>query len=238
MLLTAEKLIDDLNQHANVDRASVMVRFFKTGKGEYGEGDVFIGVSVPVVKKIAKAYARAVSLSETKKLLQHSIHEIRLAGTFILVFKFEKANNDSEKKEIVDFYLDNIHAFNNWDLIDASAHKILGVYWVDKSKDTLYALANSGDLWKQRIAIMATFYDIKRGEFKHTLGIAEILLHHPHDLIHKAVGWMLREVGKKNLDVELDFLMKHYRSMPRTMLRYAIEKFDPELRLRFLKGLV
>jgi 3-methyladenine DNA glycosylase AlkD len=224
----------ELGQYVNPEKAAFFPRFFKTGPGEYGEGDVFIGVTVPHQRKVARKYFKDIDLKELQLLLRDPVHEYRLTALFVLVYKYEKAREEV-KKEIVDFYLANIRYVNNWDLVDASADKILGAYLFHKDKKILYDFANSGSLWEQRIAIISTFYFIKKNYFQDTLEIAKLLLHHEHDLIHKAVGWMLREVGKRDLTTEIDFLQKHYQEMPRTMLRYAIEKFDPELREYFLK---
>jgi 3-methyladenine DNA glycosylase AlkD len=170
--------------------------------------------------------------------LSQPIHEYRLTAIFILLLKYEKSKSDPEKKAMVDLYLNNIRFINNWDLVDASADKILGPYLLDKPKDLLYELARAEDLWKQRIAIITTFHFIRSNKYEHTLNLAKILLNHKHDLIHKAVGWMLREIGNRDFEVEYNFLKKNYSQMPRTMLRYAIEKFDEDLRQQFLKGLV
>lgn len=170
--------------------------------------------------------------------MQSEFHEHRLTALIILVHKFEKVRTEEEKKQIVDLYFANLDYVNNWDLVDTSADKILGAYLADKDRSLLYQLARTDHLWKQRIAIMATFYFIRNNDFTDTLEIARILLNHEHDLIHKAVGWMLREVGKRGFETEFEFLQKYYREMPRTMLRYAIEKFDEDLRQQFLQGLI
>ncbi len=230
-----QSIIDELNQNACKEKAQHHMKFFKTGSGEYGEGDKFIGVNVPIQRKIAKKYYREINLNELEQLLKSEIHEYRSTALFMLCYKFEKAA-EAEKASIVNLYLDNIAFVNNWDLVDASAPTLLGGYLFDKNRSLLYDLANSDDLWKQRIAIIATLYFIRRDDFYDTLAISEILLHHHHDLIHKAVGWMIREVGKRDKDVAIVFLQKHYTEMPRTMLRYAIEKFDENLRQQFLKG--
>jgi 3-methyladenine DNA glycosylase AlkD len=231
----SKSIIDELNENACKEKAQHHLKFFKTGSGEYGEGDKFIGVNVPIQRKIAKKYYREINLNELEQLLKSEIHECRLTALFMLCYKFEKAAKD-EKASIVNLYLDNIAFVNNWDLVDASAPTLLGGYLFDKNRSLLYDLANSDDLWKQRIAIIATLYFIRRDDFYDTLAISKILLHHHHDLIHKAVGWMIREVGKRDQDVAIAFLQKHYTEMPRTMLRYAIEKFDEDLRQQFLKG--
>ncbi|NLM20826.1 MAG: DNA alkylation repair protein [Peptococcaceae bacterium] len=233
-----DKIKLELNKHADPEKANFLPNFFKAGPGGYGEGDKFISVKVPVQRKVAKKYYKTLSLEEVELLLRDPIHEYRLTALIILVNKFEKAKTERERKSIKDFYLKNISFVNNWDLVDSSADKILGAYLFDKEKDILYGFAKSDNLWENRVAIISTFYFIKNEEFEDTLNIAKILLKHEHDLIHKAVGWMLREVGNRNFDIEFNFLREHYKNMPRTMLRYAIEKFEPELRNKFLKGLI
>jgi len=219
-----KKIKEDLEKAANPEKVEIYQRFFKTGKGEYGEGDIFIGLTVPKQREIAKKYI-GLDLEDVKKLLSDKVHEYRLTGFLILVYKFEKAD-EKEKNNIVEFYLKNIKSANNWDLIDCVADKILGNYLIDKDKKILYDLAKTDNLWKKRIAIISTFEFIKNNQFEDTLKISEILLKDKHDLIHKAVGWMLREVGKRDMKTEEVFLKKYYKTMPRTMLRYAIEKFD------------
>lgn len=228
----------ELKAQSIPEKAEFFPKFFQAFPGGYGEGDCFLGVMVPAQRKVAQKYYQKIDLTEVEKLLQQPIHEYRLTALFILVNKFQKAKTLQEREEIVQLYWRNLEWVNNWDLVDASADKILGAYLFDKDKDPLYQLARSGHLWKQRVAIISTFYFIKQNQFTHTLEMAKILLHHEHDLIHKAVGWMLREIGKRNFQVEYDFLVEHYKEMPRTMLRYAIEKFEPSLRQKFLKGLI
>ena len=211
---------EDLRKMANPEKAKVLQRFFKTGKGEYGEGDVFLGVTVPQTREVAKKY-KDVGLGEVKKLLDSRIHEERLAGLLILVEKYKK-----DRKRIYEFYLKNTKAINNWDLVDLTSHEIVGDYLLDKDRRILYKLARSKNLWERRIAIVATHRFIRNNMFDDTLRISEILLDDEHDLIQKAVGWMLREVGKRDRKTEEKFLKTHYKKMPRTMLRYAIEKFD------------
>ena len=222
------------NELADPVKAKIYQRFFKTGKGEYGEGDVFIGLSVPQQRKLAKEFLE-LGFDDIEILLSNKIHEYRLTGFFILVYKFEKANKEG-KKNIVDFYLKNIDSANNWDLIDCISDKLLGKYLIDKNKEILYEFAESDNLWKKRIAIISTFEFIKNNKFDDSLKISEMLLTDNHDLIHKAVGWMLREIGKKNQEVLENFLKKHYKNMHRTTLRYAIEKFDEAKRRAYLKG--
>ena len=229
---------NELQKHINVEKANFLPKFFQAFPGGYGEGDQFIGVTVPNKRKVARKFYKDIPLVEVEELLNEPIHEYRLTALFILILKYDKFKTDAEKKAIVNLYLNNIRCINNWDLVDSSADKILGPYLLDKEKDLLYELARSDDLWKQRIAIITTYYFIRNNQFDHTLNIAKILLNHKHDLIHKAVGWMLREVGNRDFDVEFNFLREHYSQMPRTMLRYAIEKFEEGLRQQFLKGLV
>jgi len=215
-------------------KAEDLQRFFKTGTGEYGEGDVFLGIRVPVLRKLATEY-RDLTLGQAKKLLRSAIHEERLLALFILIDIFAKGS-DVAKRQIYHLYLEHTQFVNNWDLVDASAEHIVGAYLWDKDKAPLLELAGSSLLWERRIAILSTFHFIKRGEFEATLKIARLLLADSEDLIHKAVGWMLREVGKRNLATEEAFLGKHYRKMPRTMLRYAVEKFPEEKRRAYLHG--
>ena len=228
-----DEIKNDLQKLANAEKVKVYSRFFKTGKGEYGEGDKFIGLTVPEQRKVAQKYVD-LDFKDVKALLLSEIHEYRSTGFFILVYKFEKEDEEGKKK-IVNFYLENIDRANNWDLIDCVADKILGVYLIDKDKDILYQFAGSDSLWERRIAIISTFYFIKQNKFDDTLKISELLLGDKHDLIHKAVGWMLREIGKRDQDVEEEFLKKHYKEMPRTMLRYAIERFSKEKKKFYMK---
>ena len=223
----------DLEKLKNPEKAKTLRRFFKTRKGEYGEGDIFLGISVPDQRRVAKKYLD-LPLPGIEKLLSDEIHEYRLTALLILASKFQKAGLD-ERGKIVGLYLRNIKKINNWDLIDLSAPKILGPWFFDKDRSFLYKLALSKNLWERRIGIMSTFAFIKVGQFQDTFKISEILLKDEHDLIHKAVGWMLREVGKKNQKTEEQFLRKHHCQMPRTMLRYAIEKFSEKKRKFYLK---
>jgi 3-methyladenine DNA glycosylase AlkD len=215
-------------------RAALVQRFFKTGPGEYGEGDCFLGITVPDLRKLVTEY-QDLTLAETIQLLQSIIHEERLLALLLLVRAYAKADTRT-KKHIYDLYVENTRYINNWDLVDASAEHIVGAFLIDKGKKPLHDLSRSKDLWERRIAIMATFHCIKRRKFAVTLAIARELLSDEADLIHKAVGWMLREVGKRNLRTEEQFLKEHYKKMPRTMLRYAIERFPESKRQRYLKG--
>jgi len=219
---------------ADPKRAAVHQRFFKTGPGEYGEGDRFLGIRVPVLRKLAREY-RDLSLLETKKLLASPIHEERFLALLIMVLKY-RTGNEEEHKTIYQLYLDSTHYINNWDLVDTTAEHIVGDYLRERDRSALQCLAASQSLWERRIAILSTFHYIKRGSFDETLTIAEALLDDPEDLIHKAVGWMLREIGKRDMKTEEGFLRRRYMAMPRTMLRYAIEKFPEPLRQQYLKG--
>ena len=221
---------------SNPEDGAFLQRFFKTGPGQYGEGDLFRGIRVPVLRRLSKAH-QDIPLDLAEQLLHSAYHEDRLLALLILVRKFADAD-ETGRTAIYTLYLDNTRFINNWDLVDTSAMHIIGAYLRDKSKEPLYQLARSGHLWERRIAILATFHFIKRGVFDETLRIAGILLTDKEDLIHKAVGWMLRETGKRDLQSEEAFLGVHYRQMPRTMLRYAIEKFPPDKRLSYLKGTV
>ena len=225
-----------LKKLGNKKHAAISQKFFKTGPGEYGEGDVFIGIRVPVLRKLAKEYSD-LPLEDTANLLRSRIHEERLLALLLLVDSFSKGDETS-RKSIYEIYLKNTGFINNWDLVDTSAEHIVGAYLMDKNKAILHRLAASEDMWERRISIMSTFHFIKRHEFSETLKISKMLLFDRQDLIHKATGWMLREVGKRQLPAEENFLKKHYKIMPRTMLRYAIEKFPEQKRQRYLKGKV
>ncbi|MFW5758836.1 MAG: DNA alkylation repair protein [Bacteroidota bacterium] len=234
-----ELLKTDLNKFADQKKKrEALAHFFQAYPGGYGEGDTFLGITVPDQRKIAKKHYKSVSLYEISNLLSQNVHEYRMTALFLLVHKYERSQSPDDRKDVVDCYLRNIARVNNWDLVDSSAYKILGPYLMKRDRELLYKFAYSGNLWLERIAIISTLYFIRHHRFDDTLHIAQILLYHPHDLIHKAVGWMLRETGKRNMMVEYDFLVRYYKTMPRTMLRYAIEKFDEPLRQRFLKGSV
>jgi len=218
------------------EKAEVFRSFFKTGPGEYGEGDIFLGVTVPELRQLAALY-QAITLREVTQLLRSTIHEERLLALLILCRTYA-GGDESAKKTIYELYLRNSQFVNNWDLVDASAEHIVGAFLTGRSKQPLYALAKSKNLWERRIGIMATFHFIKRGKFAETLKIAGMLLSDKEDLIHKAVGWMLREIGKRDIRVEERFLKERYKEMPRTMLRYAIERYPEAKRQRYLKGKV
>ena len=208
-------------------------RFFKTGTGEYAEGDIFLGITVPVLRKMAKQF-KDIELKSAIGLLRSSIHEERLLALLILILKY-RGSNEKGKQKIYRAYLKNTKYINNWDLVDVTAKHIVGDYLRDKDKSVLYKLARSHFLWDRRIAILSTFNFIEDHQFGETIKIAGLLLSDRHDLIHKAVGWMLREVGKRNLETEENFLKLHHKSMPRTMLRYAIERFPEPKRQKYLK---
>jgi len=223
----------DLKKAADPDHAQKLQGFFKTGPGEYGEGDIFLGVRVPEQRRIAKKH-RDITLDETIGLLRSNIHEHRLTSLFLLTHKF--ANGDEETREkIVNLYLANTSYLNNWDLVDSSAHKILGVWLLDKPRDILYRLAASDSLWERRISIISTFPFIALGDLSDAVALAKLLLNDEHDLIHKASGWVLREVGKKDIDLLYSFLDEYSNEMPRTTLRYSIEKLPEEQRKHYLK---
>jgi 3-methyladenine DNA glycosylase AlkD len=232
--LRASDICSKLQVLGNRERALVAQRFFKTAPGEYGEGDVFVGLRVPEIRRLAKEY-QSLPFSEIASLLQSSIHEARLLALLILVRVYRQGDT-SLQEQIYNLYLQNTRFVNNWDLVDASAEHIVGSHLRHRSKSPLDALAQSKLLWDRRISIMATFHYIKHGEFAETLHIAKQLLRDPEDLIHKAVGWMLREIGKRDHLAEEEFLEKYYKAMPRTMLRYAIEKFPEKLRQQYLRG--
>ena len=226
----------ELRQLASRQDAAILQSFFKTGPGEYGEGDVFLGIRMPVLRKLAKEYEH-LSIRHAATLLQSQHHEARMLALLILVRIYKRSDEDG-KKRIYDLYLASTRYINNWDLVDLTAEHVVGDYLRERNRAPLRRLAKSKDLWERRIAILSTFSLIKRTEFGETLHIAAILLKDEHDLIHKAVGWMLREVGKRDMGEERQFLKAHYRDMPRTMLRYAIERFPEPERQRYLKGRV
>jgi len=232
--MIVKEIKERLRKLGSQKKAEASKRFFKTGPGEYGEGDVFLGITVPQLRKLAREYCQ-MTPAEAEELLRSAIHEQRLLALLILVHKASKGD-ESIKKSICALYLNNTQFINNWDLVDASAQHIVGPNLMNKSKRPLYRLAKSKNMWERRIAIMSTFHFIRQHDFSETLKIAEILMSDKEDLIHKAVGWMLREVGKRDLKTEEAFLNRCYQKMPRTMLRYAIEKFPATKRERYLKG--
>ncbi len=226
----------ELKSLQNKKQAEILQRFFKTGKGEYGEGDIFFGIKVPVQRSVAKKYD--LKLNEIQELLNSKIHEERLVSLLVLINKYNKTKDMKTKKEIFYFYLNNTTKINNWDLVDLSSPNIVGDFLLKNysKKEILYKLAKSKNLWEKRISIVSTYAFIRENKFEDTLAISQNLLGDSHDLIHKAVGWMLREIGKRDEKVLENFLKKHYKNMPRTMLRYSIEKFPEEKRKRYLHG--
>ena len=234
--MPVKEIKEKLQKLGNKKRAAQSRRYFKTAPGEYGEGDMFVGIRVPELRKLSRAY-RDIPLEATEILLNSPIHEERVLALLILVLKY--AGSDAgEQKRIYTLYLKNTRFVNNWDLVDASAHYIVGPFLMDKSKKPLYRLATSKSIWERRIAIMSTFHYIRQNIYSETLKIADTLISDKEDLIHKAVGWMLREIGKRDLQTEEEFLRPRYKAMPRTMLRYAIERFPAAKRQRYLKGTI
>jgi len=234
--MTAENFRQELKKLSNPNQAFELQRFFKTGPGQYGEGDIFWGIKVPLTRNVVKKYRR-MPLNEISKLITDPVHEVRMGGGFLLVECYKQADT-AGKKACYDFYISNASHFNNWDLVDMTCHHIVGDWLWDKDRKPLYKLAASESLWEQRISIISTFYFIRKDDFNDSFEIAKMLLNHKHDLIQKAVGWMLREIGKRNPLAETEFLVENdrYMQMPRTMLRYAIEKYPEKQRQAFLKG--
>ncbi|HIZ28940.1 MAG TPA: DNA alkylation repair protein [Candidatus Adamsella sp.] len=227
-----KKIVDEIKSFSSPEGAKRRASFFKTGRGEYAEGDLFLGVDSPSLRKIAKKYFKAVSYADLQKMLESPYHEIRVGAVFILVLMFQHGSEE-ERKKIFDFYMENIRYINNWDLVDVSAPYIVGPVAFE-NESVLFLLAKSCRLWEERVSVVATLYFIKQNRFDVTLSLGEYFLTHRHDLMHKAVGWMLREVGKRDEKVLCDFLDKHINQMPRTMLRYAIERFPEDKRRRYL----
>jgi 3-methyladenine DNA glycosylase AlkD len=234
--MPVEKILAELRGLENPEAASFSRKFFKTGRGEYGEGDLFRGIRVPILRKLARKYQN-IPLAATERLLRSGFHEDRLLALLILV-RIYSGGDAAMKNRIHKLYLRNTAFINSWDLVDVSAPHLVGDFLSGKGKELLYRLARSRNVWERRMAVMATFTYIRQGAFDETLGIARVLLPDPEDLVHKAVGWMLREVGKRDLRAEERFLHAHCTKMPRTMLRYAIEKFPARKRQRYLRGKV
>ncbi len=237
MASVPDAVIHRLKSLGNPEHAGHAQRYFKTGKGEYGEGDVFLGIRMPVVRKCVREFRKA-SIEDALAVLHSKYHEARMLALLILVDKYERSKVQKEKESIFSTYLSHTDRINNWDLVDCSAHKIVGRHLLERERKTLYKLSVSDNIWERRISIISTFWFIRHGQFDDTLALAEILLQDPEDLIHKAVGWALREVGNKSFPTEDRFLQKHFQSMPRTMLRYAIEKFPENRRQAYLKGTI
>jgi 3-methyladenine DNA glycosylase AlkD len=225
-----------LRDMSNQEKAQILQSFFKTGPGQYGEGDIFLGITVPQLRKLARDCTNT-TMADCVKLLKSQIHEQRLLALLLLVQAFLRGDEHLREK-IFHLYLKHTRYVNNWDLVDLSAPHIIGKYLYDKPRDVLYDLAKSESLWERRISVISTLSFIRHDSFSDTLKLSRILIHDEHDLIQKAVGWMLREVGKRNMQAEKEFLSTHYKQMPRTMLRYAIERFPETTRRRYLKGWV
>ncbi len=232
IICTAKEIENALQFLGNPEKATHLMRFFKTGKGQYGEGDLFLGIVVPESRKVAKAY-KATPISEIQKLIHSPFHECRLVALMILIEQYKKAD-EAYQEEIVQFYLSNTTRINNWDLVDLSADKILGAYLKERNRDLLYQLAKSSLLWEQRISIVTTLAFVRKGDLGDALQLARILVYHEHDLMRKAVGWVLREVGKKDRERLCQFLDEFAATMPRTALRYAIEHFDESKRYYYM----
>ena len=247
------KLLQEITARADASQVEGLSRFFKTGPGQYGEGDQFLGIKVPVTREVVKACWRETSLQDLEECIASEYHEVRLAALLALVEIFAHAKRFPVKpgmtkmtscparpgisqQDCVDFYLAHTDRINNWDLVDLSCYPLLGVWLLDKDRQLLYDLARNGKaLWEQRIGIVSTMTFIRNGQLQDTFDIADILLHHPHDLIHKAVGWLLREAGKRDKEALVQYLEPRWQTMPRTMLRYAIEKFPEAERQQYLK---
>ncbi len=229
-------LLDTMLAHADASQVEGLMRFFKTGAGQYGEGDKFLGIKVPVTRGVVKECWKECGFEELSECLASEYHEVRLAALLVLVQQYKHTKQESQRKEIIDYYLSHLEAVNNWDLVDLSCYELLGRWLLDKDAEVLYRLAREGKtVWEQRIGIVSTMWFLRNGRLDDTYAIADILLHHEHDLIHKAVGWLLREAGKRDTERLKEWLTARCATMPRTMLRYAVEKFPDEERRRFLK---
>lgn len=226
-------ITNKLQALSDAEKREIFPKFFKAGKGEYGEGDRFLGVTVPNIRAIAKLH-KDISIEEIRELLQSEWHEVRLCALIIMVEKSKK-KDEALRKELFNLYLSQTERINNWDLVDLSCRFIIGEYLLDKSRDILYQLAQSPLLWDNRIAIVSTYAFIRKGQLEDTYALSDLMMQHPHDLMHKAIGWMLREAGKRNPERLYDYVMSHRADMPRTMLRYAIEKFSPKERTILMK---
>ena len=226
-------ITQELQSLSNAEKREIFPKFFKAGKGQYGEGDRFLGVTVPNIRTIAKRH-KEISLEEIRELLESEWHEVRLCALIIMV-ETSKKKDETLRQKLFDLYLSQTNHINNWDLVDLSCHHIVGEYLLDKSRDILYQLAQNRLLWDNRIAIVSTYAFIRKGQLEDTYALSELMMHHPHDLMHKAIGWMLREAGKRDSDRLYDYIMSHRADMPRTMLRYAIEKFSPKERAILMK---
>lgn len=233
--MTAQYIVESLQALGKPEKAQHLSRFFRTGKGQYGEGDLFLGVTVPEQRLIAKKYTDT-DFPVLQELIVSPWHEVRLTTLLILLRQFEKNKDEVFRKKCIDFYLSHTAYINNWDLVDLSCYKLLGVWLENKDRQVLYQLVASDSLWEQRIAIVTCMHFVRKKDFKDCLSLSDHLLNHQHDLIHKAVGWLLREVGKKDREVLTGYLKPRYRQMPRTMLRYAIEHYPDEERKKYLSN--
>lgn len=237
MSIILKEIKEALNELSIPEKADSSAKFFKNGKGEYGEGDLFLGVKVPDQRSVAKEYYIKISMEELSEMLSSQYHEHRLTALFMLISKFEKTKDKAVKDDIVEFYLNHLQHINNWDLVDSSCYKILGRYAFENQKDELLrTLSDSEEMWHKRIAVVGTMHYVKKGSFDLTKEFVTKNMKHTHDLMHKANGWLLREMGEKNEAQLINFLNTHYKEMPRTSLRYAIEKLDEDLRQDYLKG--
>lgn len=230
------KIKKELKQLSNKEKALILKRFFKTGASEYGEGDIFIGVTVPNQRIVAKKYYLEISFEELRELINSKIHEHRLCACIILIYKFKKTKVEAEKTKIYKFLIKNISKLNNWDLVDITCPKIIGSYIFNNKRelDKIYSWSKSNNLWLKRISILSLFYFIKKNEFNEVLTVIKTLLNDKHDLIHKANGWMLREIAKIDQALVEEFIIKHYANIPRTTIRYSIERFDEKKRKYYL----
>lgn len=230
------KILDEFKSLADNDKATHLMRFFKTGAGQYGEGDLFLGINVPVTRSLAKKHYQSLSLEDIQSLIKNPYHEIRLFALLVMVFVYEKSSDEKVRTDIFDLYLKNVNYINNWDLVDLSAPKIIGRHVFNKKTNSpIYKLADSNHLWSERISVVSQYYLLKRNQFSMLLELSEKFLSHNHDLMHKAVGWMLREMGKVDEKPLYEFLDNHYKSMPRTMLRYSLEKLPQDKRAHYMK---
>ena len=237
-MTSANVLYQEMLSRSDAAQVEGLMRFFKTGPGQYGEGDRFLGIKVPVTREVVRRCWRDVGFPELEECMASEFHEVRLAALLALVELFSHAKKNPElQRQCIDFYISHTDAVNNWDLVDLSCYNLLGTWLLDKDRPLLYTLARNGkSIWEQRIGIVSTMQFIRHGQLDDTFAIADILLHHPHDLIHKAVGWLLREAGKRDVAALKAFLAPRCGTMPRTMLRYAIEKFPETERKRYLAG--
>ena len=232
------RLLQQMLSHADPAQVPGLMRFFKTGPGQYGEGDKFLGIKVPVTREVVKQCWRETTFTDLQECIGSEFHEVRLAALLALIQIFSHSKADKARQQAcIDFYLANTSGINNWDLVDLSCYPLLGVWLLDKERKLLYDLARNGkNIWEQRIGIVSTMTFIRNGQLDDTFAIADILLHHPHDLIQKATGWLLRETGKRNKEKLVEYLSARHSSMPRTMLRYAIEKFPQDERKWYLNA--